>query len=164
MSRSTVCVRTEEHDGPRWSWGHLYAQRVQDAKGQTRIVGGSHGNSPNHITETAQMMPEHANVLSDLLRAAYANNGGQSCGGKTMLELFWEELMTVYERLMTGQEAEEDVGIAQGIAYCIAVAQNPYLPSIDAVREQAAERWAAQEAEPPPKPARASRRRRKAGR
>lgn len=135
LSRSTRVHMTEEPGGvTRWAWGHMHTRRV--------------GNGIS-LNDGPEMMVEHANVASDLLRAAYANAGTHECGGKTMLELFWDELMAVYERLMTGQDAEEDVGLAQGIAFCIAVACNPYIPDIDAVRAQAAERWEAMEAEPP---------------
>ena len=149
LSRSTRAIRTQESDGVRWSWGHLYAERRKDAKGRAVIVGGSHGANPHHTTETAAMSPEHANVLSDLLRAAYVNAGGNACGGQTILELLWQELDAIMERLMTDQEAEDDrdPGRAEGVAYCIAVMQNPYLPNIDAVREQAMERWEASVAE-----------------
>lgn len=155
LSRSTRVHMTEEPDGvTRWAWGHMHARRL--------------GNEIS-LNDGPAMTVEHANVASDLLRAAYANAGTHQCGGKTMLELFWDELMTVYERLMTDQAAEDDVGIAQGLAFCIAVACNPYLPDIDAVRAQAAERWEALEAEPPAKPnraesARTARRRLRAGR
>ena len=60
-----------------------------------------------------------------------------------MLEVIWEELDAIMERLMTGQAAEDgkDPGRAEGIAYAIAVMNNPYLPSVDNVREQAMDRW-----------------------
>lgn len=161
MSRSTRCVRTEEHDGAYWRWGHLYARREEDAKGNTVIVGGSHAANVHHTTETASMTPEHANVLADLLRAAYVQAGGSTCGGKTILELLWGELDAVMDRLMTGGAAEDgrDPGRAEGVAFAIAVMQNPYLPNIDAVREQAMERWEAQESPAAPVQTRADMRR-----
>jgi len=172
LSRSTVVHRQETPEGVRYEWGHM-AVEVKGKAGEQRMMRPTTSDQVGKVTTTTGtdwLLPEHANVMSDLLRAAYVNAPG-TCGGKTMLELFWEELMTVYERLMTGQEAEDDVGIAQGVAYCIAVACNPYRPDIDAVRAQAAERWEAMEQEEaqPPKPtrtesARAARRRLRAGR
>ena len=151
LSRATRCTRTEEHDGVYWRWGHLYARR-EERNGKVAIVGGTHGTNPNHVTETAALAPEHANVMSDLLRAAYASAGSSMCGGKTILELLWDELDAIMDRLMSDGEAEDgrDPGRAEGVAYCIAVMQNPYLPNIDAVREQAMERW---ENATPPEPA-----------
>lgn len=63
--------------------------------------------------------------------------------GKSILEMLWESLDTVMERLMTGAVAEDgqDVGMARGIALSIAIMTNPYAPSIDAIREEAMERW-----------------------
>lgn len=145
LSRSTRVYIVDEADGMTWRWGHLYTRRQEDC-----IVLGA--EPPVGQTDHAEVVftsTEHANVAADLLRAAYVNAGTHQCGGKTMLELFWDELMVVYERLMTGQEAEDerDPGRAEGLAFCIAVACNPYLPDIDAVREQAAERWEAMENE-----------------
>lgn len=146
MSRSTVCVRTEEHDGVYWRWGHLYARRETDTRGQLRIVLGSYGTNPSHTTESAAMMVEHSNVASDLLRAAYSNNGGHTCGGQTLHELMWDELMTIMDRLMTGTESEDggDKYRAEGVAYALAVFQNPYLPNLDDIREQAMAKWQAE--------------------
>ncbi len=166
LSRSTRCYVTEEHDGTYWRSGHLYAKRVEDAKGRPVIVGGSHGVNVNHTTETAYMEPEQANTLSDLLRAAYANSGTQACGGKTLLEVMWEELMAIYERLVTGQEAEDgrDPGRAEGLAYAISVMNNPYLPNIEHVRTQAAERWDNMENNDPPEPPKPTRAQKRAAR
>jgi hypothetical protein len=91
--------------------------------------------------EVGPMLPTEATLISDVLRAAAVSAGGSACGGETILELLWREMMVVYERLVTGQAAEHDVGIAQGVAYAIAVMQNPYMPNIDNVRVQAAQRW-----------------------
>lgn len=156
MSRSTRAIRTEEHDGTYWRNGHLYARRSERSEtlgGGAEITGGSHGMNDNHVVETAGMTPTHATVLSDLLRAAVVDAGGQACGGKTILEMLWEELDSVMERLMTGAVAEDgrDPGRAEGIAYAIALMQNPYQPNIDHVRMQAMARWEeAQSADPEP--------------
>lgn len=138
MSRSTRAVRTEERGETRWSWGHLAAVR------------GKHGIRLNVAAESGKqsasspaMDVNHATVASDLLRAAAVNAGGSACGGKTILEMLWEELDAVVDRLMTGQEAEDgrDPGRAEGMALAIAVMQNPYRPSWEAVRDQAVARW-----------------------
>lgn len=63
--------------------------------------------------------------------------------GKSILEMLWEEMDSLMERLMTGAEAEDggDKFRAQGLAYAIAVMTNPYAPSVDSIREEAMERW-----------------------
>jgi hypothetical protein len=147
LSRSTRCYRTEERGRIYWRAGNVYAVRDEDVNGRPVIRGGVSNANTNHSSETPEMLPEVANMLSDTLRAAYANSGTSACGGKTMLEVIWDELMVVYERLVTGQGAEDDVGIAQGLAYAIAIINNPYRPDIDHVRLQAANRWEAQENE-----------------
>lgn len=64
------------------------------------------------------------------------------CAGKSLLQLMWEELDTIMERLMTeGAANEDDRGMALGVAYCIALVTNPYHVDIEAVREEAMERW-----------------------
>lgn len=150
MSRSTRAVRTEEPEGPRWSWGHISATR--DKRGIRLAVTEEVNSKVTNTQYSAPLSPHHATVASDLLRAAAVDAGGSACGGKTILELLWDELDSIMERLMTGTEAddERDPGRAEGVAYAIAVMQNPYLPSIDAVREKAMERWEeAQAADPP---------------
>lgn len=64
-----------------------------------------------------------------------------SCAGKSLLEIMWEELDTIVERMMAGAGAEDDKGMALGVAYCIAVVTNPYYVNVEAVREEAMERW-----------------------
>ncbi len=139
MSRTTLVHRQDTEKGARYEWGHLYV--ATDGKpGQQRSMRVG-VNGQTKATELPAMNPEHANVLSDLLRAAVVNAGGTSCGGKSLYELVWEEMMAILERLMTGQEAEDDVGAARAIAWVLAVMQNPYLPNVDAVRQQAMEKW-----------------------
>jgi len=73
-----------------------------------------------------------------------------SCAGKSIVEIMWEELDTIVERIMTGEEAEDgrDPGRAEGVAMCISIISNPYLPNLPAVREEAIRRFeAAQEEE-----------------
>lgn len=70
---------------------------------------------------------------------------GESCEGKSLLQHMWEELDAITARLMAGQGGKRDKGRAEGVAWCIALVQSPYNPSIDAVREQAMERYEAAE-------------------
>lgn len=63
--------------------------------------------------------------------------------GPSILDKYWEELMSISERLYTGAEAEDgrDPGRAEGVAFCIALITNPYQPNIEAVRAEVARRW-----------------------
>lgn len=144
MSRTTLVHRQETQEGARYEWGHMYVRTEGKPGAQRKMYAGvSTKGGSNLAVETPEMSPEHANVMSDLLRAAVVNAGGTSCGGKTLYEMVWDELMVVMDRLMTGAQAEDgrDPGRAEGIAFCLAVMQNPYLPNIDAVREQAMDKW-----------------------
>ena len=69
----------------------------------------------------------------------------QVCNGKSILEMLYEELDAIVERLMAGAASEEDKGRAQGVAYAIAVIENPYMPNIERVREAAMDRWEAEQ-------------------
>lgn len=154
MSRTTLVNREEKPKGAMYRWGHLFV-RVDGKPGEVRqfVPGTSDGsgNEAGHMRLSA----EHANVMSDLLRAAYVNAGGSNCGGKTLYEMIWDEMMVVTDRLMSDVEADQesdpdDVGAARSLAWVIAVMQNPYLPNVDAVREQVMERWDAMDHEPAP--------------
>lgn len=86
--------------------------------------------------------------------------------GRSLLEIFWQELDDIMDRLMEEDEPatenywdgksgghdqkkfQEDYlewaetrGQAQGVAYCIAVMTNPYTPDYDKVRDEAMRRW-----------------------
>lgn len=84
--------------------------------------------------------------------------------GKTLIEIIWEELDAVVDRLKTEgkpklpsasrtqeqswkDQAEqwqaygEERGQAQGLAYALAVLTNPYNVDVDAIRSEALERW-----------------------
>lgn len=84
--------------------------------------------------------------------------------GKSILEIIWEELDDVMDRLMDKgvptfpsaartpaeswrDQAEEwqlygeERGRAQGVAYALAVLTNPYHIDVDAIRATALERW-----------------------
>lgn len=154
LSRSTRVYRREETRGKgsrtakvtTWSAGHIEVFR--EGEDQRRDHGKANLNlrywtNGEQATVVGPLLPTEAILASDVLRAAAVNAGGSACGGETLLELMWEELMAVYERLMTGQAAEDgrDPGRAEGLALAIAVVQNPYLPNLDNVREQAQERW-----------------------
>lgn len=156
MSRTSLVARQETDKGAKYSWGHLWVM-VKGRPGDTRHIRAGSNDVVGSVTNangTEWLSVEHANVMSDLLRAAVVNAGGTTCGGKTILELLWEELDAIMDRLMTGAEAddERDPGRAEGVAYSIAVMQNPYLPNVDNVREQAMQRWEAAEAAPKPAP------------
>ena len=69
---------------------------------------------------------------------------GGSCAGKSLLQLMWEELDTVIDRLMSGDGAAEDgkdPGRAEGIAICLSILSQPYYPTIDSIREEAMARY-----------------------
>lgn len=63
--------------------------------------------------------------------------------GRSILELFWEQLDMIVERMMSEAEAADglDAGRAQGITVCIAIILNPYEPNMPAVKEEAMRRW-----------------------
>lgn len=152
MSRTTLVHRDETPEGTRYEWGHLFV-RVHGKPGQQRTIYAGVNNTGHHAIETPAMSPEHANVMSDLLRAAYVN-AGSSCGGKSLYDLMWDEMMVVTERLIAyGEDADpDDVGGARMLAWVIAVMQNPYLPNVDSVREQVMERWEREDRTPEPDP------------
>jgi hypothetical protein len=152
LSRSTRVYRTVEQEGTArertvWASGNVKVTRVgQDqrrdhGKANLRLTITQPQGAGTGSQTSPPLLAAEAVLAADVLRAAAVNAGGSACGGQTILELLWQEMMVVYERLMTGQAAEHDVGIAQGIAYSIAIMQNPYRPSIDDVREQASQRW-----------------------
>jgi hypothetical protein len=152
LSRSTRVYRTVEAEGTTkertvWASGNVKVTRVgpdsrrDHGKPNLRLTITQPQGQGTGSQTSPPLLPAEAVLAADVLRAAAVNAGGSACGGQTILELLWKEMMAVYDRLMTGQDAEHDVGIAQGIAYSIAIMQNPYRPSIDDVREQAAQRW-----------------------
>jgi hypothetical protein len=83
----------------------------------------------------------------------------EDCGGKTLLQLLWDQLMEAYGDIVTWQptvtdpdrpdwmhqDDAEDLGrhkgVALGLAQAIAFITNPYAPNVDAVREEAVRRW-----------------------
>jgi hypothetical protein len=142
--RITKLHRSEEGGRTFWSWGHVYAVEDKGTGGQRVIRAGISGETK--ATETPSMLPEAANALADALRAAYVQAGSSDCGGDTIMDLIWREMMVVTDRLIGISEAGEepdpdDVGAARSLAWVLAVMQNPYLPNVDSVREQVMERW-----------------------
>lgn len=153
--RTTKLHRTEERGRTYWSWGHVYAVEDKGTKGQRVIRAGVSAEGTNHSSETADLLPEAANALADALRAAYVQAGSSDCGGDTIMEIIWREMMVVTDRLIGIREAgaepdPDDVGAARSLAWVLAVMQNPYLPNVDSVREQVMERWEKENAEPAP--------------
>lgn len=78
--------------------------------------------------------------------------------GKSILEIIWEDLDAVYDQLvsegapdlvgLSASEADAALvsygelrGQAQGLAYAIAVIQNPYDVDVPAVKKQARQRY-----------------------
>lgn len=61
--------------------------------------------------------------------------------GSTIRETIWEALDEVMERLMSGHADADDKGQAQGLAMALAIFGNPYQPGIDAIKEEAMNRW-----------------------
>lgn len=95
-------------------------------------------------------------------RMAAMTHPREDCGGKTLLQLLWDQLMEAYGDIMNWRPAygvdpdkvddealhPEDVGdrerykgVALGLAQAIAFITNPYAPNVDAVREEAVRRW-----------------------
>lgn len=98
--------------------------------------------------------------------------------GKSILDLLWEKLDTIVDRIMDAGEPEEDHdglasrtvvqewaeqrGKAQGVAYAIALLSDPMQPpSVDDVRAEAMRRYDGRlldaVVDPPPPPARSQR-------
>lgn len=75
--------------------------------------------------------------------------------GKTLLDIMWEDLLACISNLMDSQDLVIDdpdlnrlKGRAEGIAWCIAVlTQSPRPVDINAIKEEAMERWEAENAD-----------------
>lgn len=140
MARTAKVKRTETRRGSLYEHGPLFV-RTEGKPGQQRTMYAGVNRTGHHAIELAALSPIEAEAMSDLLRAAYANSGGEHCAGKSLYEMIWDEMMVVTDRLMTDSAAEDDVGAARAIAYILAIIQNPYRPNVEAVREQVMERW-----------------------
>jgi hypothetical protein len=83
-------------------------------------------------------------------------------GGPTLLEALWDEMDSIMERLMTGQEQDDVCGRkgcmegeaetcehedngdkyrAQELAWVLAIVSNAYDPDVNRIRAEAMERW-----------------------
>lgn len=85
-----------------------------------------------------------------LMAANKAAGRPASTAGPSILEMMWEELDSIVDRLCEeGAAAEDglDSGRAQGMAHAIAIVEQPYQPNIEDVRARAMERRAAREAD-----------------
>lgn len=142
--RTTRVVYTQERKGTkrqqeRWAFGHLAATR--DSEG-IRLEVGILGGKGTHTTSSPALLPQHAIFAADCLRAAVAQTDGKACAGKSIQELVMEELLTVIDRLMSEDpDLPRDAGRAEGLAYALAVFQNPYRPNVEAIKEQAMDLW-----------------------
>lgn len=92
--------------------------------------------------------------------------------GRSLIEILWEELDSIMDRLMddgapepprnhnaplSAKEAKEfcnsfaewgeERGQAQGVAYALAIMLNPYQPNVPGVKAEAMERWEARQDE-----------------
>lgn len=89
----------------------------------------------------------HSCVIREGLQAVTAKtNPTGPCGGKTLIEMIWDELMEVYGRLVLREAPEDyqsDRGRAAGLATALAILANPYNVDVDAIRAQATARWEA---------------------
>jgi hypothetical protein len=142
MSKPVHVTRTDDARGTKWSFGHIGVEKNSKEAG-FRLT---YWSSPNTAHSTPVLTSQECAIAADVLRAAVVNAGGSQCEGKSIYEQLWEELMAIMERLMTGQEAEDgrDPGRAEGVAHALAVFTNPYIPNIEAIREEAMDRWEAE--------------------
>lgn len=114
-------------------------------------------HAPLTHKETCRLLEERLHIMGKQTRVLEAS---ASCAGKSILEMMNEELDRLVGLLMTdwstppeeGDDEEwldygEVRGQAQGVAMCIAFVLNPYHPNIEAVKDDALERYAAAEAE-----------------
>lgn len=122
----------------RWATGRVYANRDHEG-----MVSLGVETSPGVTSETPFMPSSVALAAADALRAAAVNAEGMVCGGQSIQEMAWDELMTVVDRILSGAAAADgrDPGRAEGMAMIIAIFRNPYRPNIEAVRKESTDRW-----------------------
>lgn len=137
MTRPTRVVHSHQHDADLYAFGHVSALRKGD---KIRLTVNA---TPTQAFTTPALSPQGALHAADCLRAASANTDGGACAGKSIVELIMDELLSVIDRLMSEGEAEDgrDPGRAEGLAYALAVFQNPYMPNVEAIKEQAMDLW-----------------------
>lgn len=105
---------------------------------------------PRRLTNRTMMEAYHATLHKNNPDLGHVHRERVAMpAGKSIIEMLWDHLDTVMERLMTDCQAEDgqDVGMARGIALSIATLMNPYSPNIDHVREEAMERWESKQVE-----------------
>jgi hypothetical protein len=109
-------------------------------------------------TATVYLGPAQMVALAETIAVAAGD------GREEMAEQLWADLLADYERLVgeyadlgevgpeeldeSGQELVawgEARGRAQGLAMALAVLRNPYAPDIPSIKEEAYDRWTAQE-------------------
>lgn len=61
--------------------------------------------------------------------------------GGSIRDTIWQQLDEVTMRLMDGMPEPDDKGRAQGLAMALAIFRNPYDPPLDAIRDEAVERY-----------------------
>lgn len=78
-----------------------------------------------------------------LLKLGELQDDGLDC--RPPIRVIRDELDNVIERIMTGSEAEDglDKGRGQGLAYALAVLENPWVPSVPETMNRAMLRWEA---------------------
>jgi hypothetical protein len=101
-------------------------------KSNAWTTGGSNPHATLHLTRAA------GESIIDALHNALHPHAGRS-----ILAVLWEDLDRLTSELMVGEEDTDKRGIARGLAWAIAVMQNPANPNIDAVRDEAVERYSA---------------------
>ena len=77
---------------------------------------------------------------------------GESCAGRSLLEMLWEELDSLVDHLYMEDDPEPGdpdsvfqeygklQGRAHGVSYAIAVIMNPYKPDLPAIKQEATDR------------------------
>ncbi len=75
------------------------------------------------------------------------NRIGETCSGRSILEILWEQLDSMYAALLDAREHPSEnhhdirlSGVCRGFAYCIATIQAPYEPDVKAVLREMKER------------------------
>lgn len=111
---------------------------------QYRCICGAK-TMPAPPTTAAALWREHLEMNMSKTEKLVASSEPFQFAGRSILEIIWEEMDAVYGRLMAGDgaKAKGDKGRAAGLAYAIAVIQNPYEVNVEAVRDQAHARWEA---------------------
>lgn len=134
--------------GAEKKYGRELELVIQHNESQSTVVGLSRDEAVQALR-----------ALAPLVRAPHA--------GRSILDIFWEELDSIMDILMLEgapaswvedqdpnphspeavgiasdwQQYGEERGKAQGLAYCIAILTSFYEPSVPAIKKEAARRW-----------------------